>query len=104
MKILTDAEFQKEITASELPVVVDFFATWCGPCRQMSPYVDEIAGELAGKAKIFKLDIDEAPVAPNTYGIQSIPTVLIFKNGKEVDRKVGSQPKDMLKAWIESCL
>jgi thioredoxin 1 len=82
-------------------VVVDFWATWCGPCRMIAPALDEIATEMAGKVKIAKVDVDEAPEVATRFGIRSIPCLILFKDGKETDRIVGAQSKTQLKSWIE---
>lgn len=92
----TDSDFTSEVLQSSTPVLVDFFATWCGPCTMMAPSIDELAQEYEGRVKIGKLDVDENPQSASQYGVQSIPTLIIFKNGKEVDRMVGVKSKDVL--------
>jgi thioredoxin 1 len=85
--------FDKDVLESTIPVLVDFWAPWCGPCRAISPSVDAIAEEFAGKAKVYKVNVDEQPEIASRYGVQSIPTLTIFKDGKVADQIVGSQPK-----------
>lgn len=100
----TDANFNKEVLESSVPVVVDFWATWCGPCKMIAPAVEELAKEYAGKAKIGKVNIDENPRVTNHYGIMSIPTIAFFKNGKVMDQAVGAISKGDLKKKIEENL
>lgn len=90
---ITDANFEEEVLKSEIPVLIDFWAVWCGPCKLIAPIVDELAGEYEGKAKIGKLDVDNNQNVSIKYGIRSIPTLLIFKDGKIVDQIVGAVPK-----------
>ncbi len=90
---LTDAEFEKEVLQSDVPVLVDFWAEWCGPCRMIGPIIDELSAEYEGKAKMVKMDIDANPETPVQYGVRNIPTVLFFKNGEVVDKQVGAVPK-----------
>lgn len=89
----TDANFEEEVLKSELPVLIDFWAVWCGPCKMIAPSIDELANEYEGKAKIGKLDVDNNQQVATKYGIRSIPTLLIFKDGKMVDQIVGALPK-----------
>jgi thioredoxin 1 len=98
---ISTAEFEKEVLQSELPVLVDFWATWCGPCMAIAPHVEALASELAGKAKVFKVDVDSDPDLAGRFGVMSIPALLVFKGGQEVDRMVGSGPKDQIKGMVE---
>jgi thioredoxin 1 len=93
---LTDANFQDEVINSDVPVLVDFWAVWCGPCRAIAPTIEELASEYQGKALVGKLDVDNNPNIASKYGVRSIPTLLFFKNGEVVDQLVGVAPKKML--------
>lgn len=101
---LTDNSFEDEVTQSDKPVLVDFWAEWCGPCRMVSPIVEELAGEYEGKLKVGKVDVDSNPEVSMKYGIRSIPTLLIFKNGEVVDQIVGAVPKAQLKKQVDAQL
>ncbi|MDP8264996.1 MAG: thioredoxin [Candidatus Aceula lacicola] len=93
---LTEQNFEQEVIGSDVPVLVDFGAEWCGPCKMMGPIVDELADELAGKAKVGKVNVDEAQGLAVKYGVMSIPTLILFKNGEAVDQSVGAMAKDQL--------
>ncbi|MCC6865717.1 MAG: thioredoxin [Ignavibacteria bacterium] len=101
---LTDANFEAEVLKSDKPVLVDFWAVWCGPCKMIAPFVEELAGEYEGKAKVGKLDVDNNPNTSTTYGIRSIPTILIFRDGKIVDQIVGAVSKQTLAQKLEAHL
>lgn len=93
-KAVTDSEFKVEVLDSNIPVLVDFWAVWCGPCQMMGPVIDALAGEYEGKVKIMKINVDENPQTPAQYGVRGIPTLIVFKGGQEVQRIVGAQPKN----------
>lgn len=98
---VTDGSFESEVLGAKgVPVLVDFWAAWCGPCRMIAPVLDQLAGESGGRYRIAKLNVDENPATSSQYGIQSIPTMLIFKDGKLVDRLVGAQPKQAIAARL----
>jgi thioredoxin 1 len=97
---ISDSVFEEEVLESEKPVLIDFWAEWCGPCHMIAPYVKEIASEQDETLKVVKLDIDENPVTPGRYGIMSIPTLMLFKNGEAVARITGAMPKDRIMAQI----
>ncbi|AFC69147.1 thioredoxin [Rickettsia amblyommatis] len=101
---VTDSSFKKEVVESDLPVLVDFWAEWCGPCKMLTPIIDEISKELQGKVKVFKMNIDENPNTPSEYGIRSIPTIMLFKNGEQKDTKIGLQQKNSLLDWINKSI
>jgi thioredoxin 1 len=101
---VTDATFKQEVLESDVPVLVDFWAPWCGPCRMVAPIVDEIAGQYEGQVKVVKLNTDENPSVASQYGIRSIPTLMIFKSGQKVDMVVGAVPKTTLSNTLEKYL
>lgn len=101
---VTDVSFQKEVLDSNIPVLVDFWAEWCGPCRMLGPIIDEISKELEGKVKILKMDIENNPNIPSGLGIRSIPTMMVFSNGQQIATKSGVSPKDSIIDWINSAI
>jgi thioredoxin 1 len=102
--ILTEANFEAEVLSSSLPVLVDFWAEWCGPCRMLSPIIDELAAEFAGRVKVGKLNVDQNSSIAERYGIRGIPTLIIFKSGDIVEQIVGVQSKEALKAALAKTL
>jgi thioredoxin 1 len=100
----SDASFDSEVLQSKEPVLVDFWAPWCGPCRMIAPVIEELASENAGKLKVGKINIDESPNAAANYGVSSIPTLMIFKGGDVVERFVGVQPKNRLQQAIDQAI
>ena len=101
---VNDKNFTSEVLDSTVPVLVDFWATWCGPCRSISPIVEELAKEFMGKVKVTKLNVDENPSTPSQYGVRGIPTLILFKGGKILEQIVGAVPKARLKAMLEKAL
>ena len=101
---VSDASFEADVLKATGPVVVDFWAEWCGPCRMIAPALEEIAGSLGDKVKILKLNVDENPATAQKYGIMSIPTLMIFKNGEMASRQIGSAPKAKIVQWIKGAI
>jgi thioredoxin 1 len=101
---VNDSNFEEIVLKSDKPVLVDFWAEWCGPCRMIAPFVKELADEYEGRAVMTKVDVDSSPMTANNFGIRNIPTVLFFKNGVEVDKQVGAVPKKVLAAKIDALL
>ena len=104
VKAVTDATFKAEVLENSKPVIVDFWAEWCGPCRMIAPALDEIAGAMGDKVKIVKLNVDESPKTASKYGVMSIPTLMVFKGGEMASRQVGAAPKAKLQQWISSAV
>jgi thioredoxin 1 len=102
--VVTDSTFEEEVINSDIPVIVDFWAEWCAPCRLIAPLVDDIGKEYAGKVKVCKLDVDSNPQTSMKYGIRSIPTLLIFKGGQPIETIIGAVPKEMILSKIEPLL
>lgn len=103
-KVVTDANFESEVIKSSTPVLVDFWAEWCGPCKAIAPKLEEIAGEMSSKIKIMKLDVDNNQQTASAYGIRSIPTMILFKDGKPVDQMMGNLPKENIVQFITKSL
>ncbi|AKN31588.1 thioredoxin [Clostridium carboxidivorans P7] len=100
-KVINSSEFQKDVLNSNETILVDFFAEWCGPCKMVAPVLEELSTEMEGKAKIFKVDVDKSGDLAEKYGITGVPTLMIFKDGKAVDKIVGFQPKEILKSRLQ---
>ncbi|MAM33715.1 MAG: thioredoxin [Micavibrio sp.] len=98
---VSDTEFEQEVLKSDKPVIVDFWAEWCGPCKAMSPLVDELSSEMSEKVKVVKVNIDENPEVPTKYGVRGIPTFMVFKDGAVKETKVGGMSKTQLTEWVE---
>jgi thioredoxin 1 len=101
---VTDSSFQADVLDASKPVLVDFWAEWCGPCRMIAPALEELSSELGDKVSIVKLNIDENPDAPSKYGVRGIPTMILFKDGAPAATKVGAEPKSRIQAWLEGVL
>ncbi|NLC69861.1 MAG: thioredoxin TrxA [Desulfuromonadaceae bacterium] len=101
---LSDGNFESEVLKSSVPVLVDFWASWCGPCKAIAPMIDEIAAEYQGKIKVGKVNVDDNQATPSTYGVRGIPTLILFKDGEIVDQVVGAVPKNQLKNLIDKAL
>ena len=101
---VSDATFKTDVLEAKGAVLVDFWAEWCGPCKMIGPALEEIAGELKGRVTIAKVNVDDNPMTPSTYAVRGIPTLILFKDGKVADTKVGALPKSQLKAWVEGAL
>ncbi len=100
VQAVDDSNFENEVVNSDTPVLVDFWATWCGPCKTLMPVVEEVAGEMEGKVKIVKMNIEDAPETPTKYGLRGVPTLMLFKGGKVIDTRVGGMPKAQLSEWL----
>ena len=101
---VTDDTFTAEVTNSNIPVVVDFWAEWCGPCKQIGPALEELSDEYEGKVKIVKINVDENPSISQTYSIRSIPALMIFKDGEKISEKMGALPKSALQSWVNETI
>ncbi|GBR05370.1 thiol reductase thioredoxin [Acetobacter oeni] len=98
---VSDTTFDTDVLKSAEPVLVDFWAEWCGPCKMIAPALEEIGAEFKGKLKVAKVNIDENPQTPTSFGVRGIPTLILFKDGKPVETKIGAMPKSQLKAWVQ---
>ena len=103
-KTVTDQSFQADVLQSDVPVLVDFWAEWCGPCKMIGPSLEELSDELGGRVSIVKLNIDDNPEMPGQFGVRGIPTMILFKGGAPAATKVGAAPKSQLKGWLEGAL
>jgi thioredoxin 1 len=103
-KKVTDASFDQDVMKADRPVLVDFWAEWCGPCKQIAPALDEISTEMSDRLTVAKLNIDDNPTTPSKYGVRGIPTLILFKNGQVAATKIGTLPKSKLVEWVESVI
>jgi thioredoxin 1 len=103
-KTVTDDSFDADVLKADGPVLVDFWAEWCGPCRQIAPALEDIANDMAGKLTVAKVNIDENPMSPSKYGVRGIPTMIMFKNGEIAATKVGALPKSKLVEWVQGAI
>lgn len=101
---ITESNFESEVLNSDVPVLIDFWATWCGPCKMISPIIDQVATEMAGSAKVGKVNVDEAAALATRYGVRNIPTLVFIKNGAEVDRITGATSKDNILKRLRACM
>ncbi|HJV35924.1 thioredoxin [Geomonas sp.] len=104
VRTFTDDNFEKEVLQSDIPVLVDFWATWCAPCKAIAPLIDAVASEYEGRVKVGKVNVDDNPATPGRYGVRGIPTVILLKDGKVLDQVVGAIPKSQLEALIKKAL
>jgi thioredoxin 1 len=100
----TDSAFEADVLKSEVPVVVDFWAEWCGPCKTIAPFLEDLASEKNGRVRVAKVNIDDNPLTPTKYGVRGIPTLMLFKNGEIAATKVGAMPKTKLYEWVEESI
>lgn len=100
-QVISSAEFEEKVLKAQGPVLVDFFATWCGPCKMLAPTIDAIAADMEGKAGVYKIDVDESPDIAGKYGVMSVPTIIVFENGQVKNQTVGAQPKPAVMALFD---